>query len=51
VDVVESGGVPYVVDMSSFPGFKGVPHAALRVADHLYWTARNSAPLSLAVPV
>jgi ribosomal protein S6--L-glutamate ligase len=51
VDVVESGGIPYVVDMSSFPGFKGVPDAALRLADHLYWTARNSAPLAPAVPV
>ena len=51
VDVVESGGAPYVVDMSSFPGFKGVPDAALRLADHLYWTARSSAPLSPAVPV
>jgi ribosomal protein S6--L-glutamate ligase len=51
VDVVESGGAPYVVDMSSFPGFKGVRDAALRIADHLYWTARSSLPLSSAVPV
>ena len=49
VDVVESGGIPYVVDMSSFPGFKGVPDVALRLADHLYWIARSSAPLSPAV--
>jgi ribosomal protein S6--L-glutamate ligase len=51
VDVVECDGVPFVVDMSSFPGFKGVPDAALRLADHLYWIARSSAPLSAAVPV
>jgi ribosomal protein S6--L-glutamate ligase len=49
VDVIESNGVPYVVDMSSFPGFKGVPDAALRLADHLYGIAHGSAPLSLAV--
>ena len=49
VDVIESDGTPYVVDMSSFPGFKGVPDAALRLADHLYWIAHGSAPLSSAV--
>jgi hypothetical protein len=27
---------PIVVDMSSFPGFKGVPEAALRLADYIY---------------
>jgi ribosomal protein S6--L-glutamate ligase len=48
VDVVESRGVPYVCDMSGFPGFKGVPDAALRLADHLYCVARGAAPLSLA---
>jgi ribosomal protein S6--L-glutamate ligase len=51
VDVVESNGIPYVVDMSSFPGFKGVPDAALRIADHLYWIARSSAVRPPAVPV
>lgn len=35
-DVIESNGQPYVVDMSSFPGFKGVPNAALRLADYIY---------------
>jgi ribosomal protein S6--L-glutamate ligase len=42
VDVVESDGRPYVVDFSSFPGFKGVPDAALRLADHLYARARQA---------
>jgi ribosomal protein S6--L-glutamate ligase len=42
VDVVESDGRPYVVDFSSFPGFKGVPDAALRLADHLYGRAREA---------
>jgi ribosomal protein S6--L-glutamate ligase len=43
LDVVESDGEPYVVDFSSFPGFKGVPDAALRLADHLYGLASTAA--------
>lgn len=35
VDVIISDGKPYVVDMSAFPGFKGVPDAATRIADYL----------------
>jgi ribosomal protein S6--L-glutamate ligase len=35
VDVIESDR-PYVVDMSSFPGFKGVPDAAALLADYIY---------------
>src|SRR5438477_10654491 len=35
-DVVISDGCPYVVDIQSFPGFKGVPDAALRLADYIY---------------
>ena len=35
IDVVVSDGRPYVVDCSSFPGFKGVPEAALRLADYI----------------
>ncbi len=35
-DVVMSGGQPYIVDIQSFPGFKGVPDAALRLADYIY---------------
>lgn len=40
VDVVISGGRPYVVDLSSFPGFKGVPDAPVRLAEYLYAAAR-----------
>lgn len=36
LDVIMSEGRPYVVDVSSFPGFKGVPDAALRLADYIY---------------
>lgn len=35
-DVVMSEGSPYIVDIQSFPGFKGVPDAALRLADYIY---------------
>lgn len=41
VDVVMSGGTPYVVDASSFPGFLGVPDAALRLADYAYSIAHR----------
>jgi ribosomal protein S6--L-glutamate ligase len=36
LDIVVSEERPYVVDVSSFPGFKGVPDAALRLADYIY---------------
>lgn len=35
VDVIEHEGRPWVVDLSSFPGFKGVPAAAHRLADYI----------------
>jgi ribosomal protein S6--L-glutamate ligase len=38
VDVVLADR-PYVVDMSSFPGFKGVPRAPERLAEYLYGAA------------
>jgi ribosomal protein S6--L-glutamate ligase len=41
-DVVISDGRPYVVDIQSFPGFKGVPDAALRLADYLYAAAQRT---------
>src|SRR5213594_788053 len=43
VDVIESEGTPYVVDMSSVPGFKGVPDAPLRLAKYLYTAAERAA--------
>ena len=39
LDMVISLGQPYVVDVDPFPGFKGVPAAALRRADYIYATA------------
>lgn len=43
VDVVVSDGRPWVVDMQGFPGFKGVPDAALRLADYVYAAAQRAA--------
>jgi len=43
VDVVESGGNAYVVDMSSFPSFKEVPDAPRRVARYIYEAAGHAA--------
>jgi ribosomal protein S6--L-glutamate ligase len=42
VDIVESDGAPYVVDMSSLPGFKGVPDAARRVAAYVHAAAQRA---------
>lgn len=43
LDVVETAGGPYVVDVNAFPGFKGVPDAALRLADYIYAVAHRGA--------
>jgi ribosomal protein S6--L-glutamate ligase len=43
VDIVESEGKPYVVDMSSMPGFKGVPDAPSHLASYLYEAAKRAA--------
>lgn len=42
VDVIFSGGRPFVVDLSSFPGFKGVPQAARRLSEYIYAAADES---------
>jgi len=43
VDIIESDGTPYVVDMNSIPGFKSVPDAPLRLAKYLYAAAERAA--------
>jgi len=43
VDIVISQGRPYVVDASSFPGFKGVPDAGGRLARYLRTAAERAA--------
>lgn len=42
VDVIVHRGEPLVVDMSSFPGFKGVPRAGQRLGDYVYRQAHSS---------
>jgi len=49
VDIIESEGKPYVVDMSSIPGFKGVPDASSHLAKYYHAAAQRAArggPLS-----
>ncbi|HXG64003.1 MAG TPA: hypothetical protein VNO70_02780 [Blastocatellia bacterium] len=36
LDVIFSQGQPYVVDINTFPGFKGVPDAEELLADYIY---------------
>lgn len=45
VDIIESarGGEPYVVDMCSMPGFKGVPDAPLLLAEYFREAAHRAA--------
>jgi ribosomal protein S6--L-glutamate ligase len=45
VDIIESEGQPYVVDMSSIPGFKGVPEASLHLAEYFYDAAKRAATI------
>lgn len=42
VDIIESEGTPYVVDMFSIPGFKGVPNAPLLLAAYFYAAAERA---------
>ncbi len=35
VDLITSGGKPYIVDINTFPGFKGVPNAAKLLAEYI----------------
>jgi len=43
VDIIESGGKAYVVDMCSIPGFKGVPDAPQRLARYFRAAAERAA--------
>jgi ribosomal protein S6--L-glutamate ligase len=35
LDIIFSGGRPFVVDINTFPGFKGVPEAGRHLADYI----------------
>src|SRR5438132_9408274 len=43
VDLIESEGKTYVVDMSSIPGFKGVPDASSHLASYFYAAVERAA--------
>ena len=43
VDIIESGGTPYVVDMCSIPGFKGVPDAIRLLAQYFHKAVERAA--------
>jgi ribosomal protein S6--L-glutamate ligase len=42
LDVIETDDGPYVVDFSSFPGFKGVPDAGRLLADYIWGVAQRA---------
>ena len=42
VDIIESDGTPYVVDVGTTPGYKGVPDAPRLVAEYLYAAAERA---------
>jgi len=43
VDIIESEGKPYVVDMDSIPGYKGVPNAPRLLAEYFLNAAERAA--------
>ena len=54
VDIVESEGTPYVVDMCSIPGFKGVPDAPRLLVQYFLAAAERAAqgePPGQTIPV
>ena len=42
LDIIVSDGRPYVVDINTFPGFKGVPDAARILADYIHSAAERA---------
>jgi ribosomal protein S6--L-glutamate ligase len=54
VDIIESEGTPYVVDMCSIPGFKGVPDAPRLLVQYFLAAAERAVrgePLWQTIPV
>jgi glutathione synthase/RimK-type ligase-like ATP-grasp enzyme len=47
VDIIEGPDGPVIVDVNSFPGYKGVPNAAPLIADYIADHARGLLPLAL----
>src|SRR2546430_10109464 len=50
LDVVESEGRPYVIEISSLPGFQGVPHGPRRLARYIYAAAERAVRGESIVP-
>jgi len=53
VDIIESEGTPYVVDMCSIPGFKGVPDAPRLLVQYFFAAAERATqgePPQIAAP-
>jgi ribosomal protein S6--L-glutamate ligase len=42
LDIVLSDGRPVVVDVNTFPGFKGVPDAGARLGEYIFEKAKES---------
>lgn len=49
-DIVQTDEGPVVVEVHPFPGFKGVPDGALRLADYIYSAASEAAANRSEVP-
>jgi len=50
VDIILSAGTPYVVDMCSIPGFKGVPNAPRHLAAYFFALAQAASPSLATIP-
>jgi ribosomal protein S6--L-glutamate ligase len=50
MDLIERDGRVWVVDVNTFPGYKGVPDVAPRIADYIECVATGRIALPQAVP-
>jgi ribosomal protein S6--L-glutamate ligase len=50
LDIVESASGPWVVDLNTFPGYKGVPDVAPLIADYIARVATGKVQLPRAAP-
>jgi ribosomal protein S6--L-glutamate ligase len=48
LDVAETDGGPQVIDVNYFPGYRGVPDAANRLADYIFYRAKAAGPRTSA---
>jgi ribosomal protein S6--L-glutamate ligase len=50
MDLIEHDGRVWVVDVNTFPGYKGVPRVASRIADYIEGVATGHIALPQAIP-